>query len=387
MDEFAQSREDNDLFADEFEPILSPTVIADTPTSHVLPHASGPQRTSHSHSGPGYNNSNDRGRRPGGQGRGDGRGQGEARGRGQDRRGGGGQKGRGGAGPGLASSRFATEAASAASEAEKASDLQPKAQLSTDTNLESPANATLPPTDPTSSIPPPSQSTNTVQSTNNEPEKQTRTTAVRGDRSATGGPAHKKLTEEELTEKLEKMKILNAKKVERFRLSEADSAAFAMREKELAAKRIEEQKATRHQDMERAKNRQRKLQAQGGREWDSEKVESDIVDGKGRGRSSEYVRGGHGGVMRGGGLGGSRFADEPQLSRGRGTFESRGRGNRGRGGGGRGEATAPALPKPEDFPSLPSASAVKSPVSDKAPGDWAEEMATPVDPVNPENQW
>jgi hypothetical protein len=233
---------------------------------------------------------------------------------------------------------------------------------------------------------------------------------VRGDRSATGGPAHKKLTEEELAEKLEKMKILNAQKAERFRLSEADSAAFAMRERESAQKRLEEQRATRHQDMERAKNRQRKLQAQGGREWDSEKVDSDIVDGRGRGRSSEYVRGGHGGIIRGG-LAGSRYAtadqegpDTGRPSRGRGGYgghEGRGRGNRGGRGGGRGGAVPSTIPTPEDFPSLPtpaksptpSAAAatevkpstteketeVKSPTAEKGPGDWAEEMATPVD--------
>jgi hypothetical protein len=219
---------------------------------------------------------------------------------------------------------------------------------------------------------------------------------VRGDRSATGGPAHKKLTEEELTEKLEKMKIINAQKAERFRLSEADSAAFAQKEREMAQKRAAEQKATRHQDMERAKNRQRKLQAQGGREWDSEKVESDIVDGRGRGRSSEYVRGGHGGVIRGG-LAGSRHAaalqDEANAghaSRGRGGFEGRGRGNRG-GRGGRSEPAAAKEPATEDFPSLPApanppkisppAVNIKSPI-DKGPVNWAEEMETPVDNKN-----
>jgi hypothetical protein len=188
------------------------------------------------------------------------------------------------------------------------------------------------------------------------------------------------------------MKILNAQKAERFRLSEADSAAFALKEKEMVQKRIAEQKATRHQDMERAKNRQRKLQAQGGREWDSEKVESDIVDGRGRGRSSEYVRGGHGRVISGG-LAGSRYASTAQdevdrgpLSRGRGGFEGRGRGNRS-GRGGRGEPVASTIPTADDFPSLPAPSKppisatvvdIKSPI-EKGPGDWAEEMATPIE--------
>jgi hypothetical protein len=189
---------------------------------------------------------------------------------------------------------------------------------------------------------------------------------------------------------MEKMKILNAQKAERFRLSEEDSAAYARKEKEMAKKRVEEQKNARAMDMERAKNRQRKLAAQGGREWDSEKQESDIVDGSGRGRSSEYVRGGHGGVIRGG-LAGSRYAqvdgegEGGQSLRGRGGFDIRGRGNRGGRGGSRGGKSTPAtVPTPDDFPELPNTTkpstteTVKSPI-DKPAGDWAEEMATPVE--------
>jgi hypothetical protein len=225
------------------------------------------------------------------------------------------------------------------------------------------------------------------------------------------------------------MAILNAQKAERHRLSEADQAAFQHREKELAKERREkavaEKRNERVMEMERAKNRERKMKAQGGREWDSEKVEADIVDGRGRGRSSEYVRGGHGGVMRGrgGGLAGSRYATEgdeetpateTQSGRGRGTFEIRGRGRGGRGG--RGGKPTNAVPSAEDFPSLPTPvkaptlvkasetytdtaaltpkpakttessteagtsvekEQVKSP--DKPAGDWAEEMATPIE--------
>jgi hypothetical protein len=229
------------------------------------------------------------------------------------------------------------------------------------------------------------------------PQQPSRPTAVRGDRYLTGGPAHKKLTEAELNEKMEKMKIINAQKAEKFRLSEEDSAAFARKEKEMAKKRVEEQKNARAMDMERAKNRQRKLAAQGGREWDSEKQESDIVDGRGRGRSSEYVRGGYGGIIRGG-LSASRYAqagDEEgggvhHSSKGRGAFEIRGRGNRGGRGGSRGGQPSPAtIPTPDDFPKLPTAKLsttevkttserVKSPI-EKPTEDWAEEMATPVE--------
>lgn len=90
---------------------------------------------------------------------------------------------------------------------------------------------------------------------------------------------------------------------------------------------------------------------------------------------------GHGGVIRGrgAGLSGSRFADEEpsDAPRGRGGFEGRGRG---RGRGGRGGKVAQAVPSVDDFPSLPTPSKsdeVKSPVGPA--GDWAEEMATPVE--------
>lgn len=184
---------------------------------------------------------------------------------------------------------------------------------------------------------------------------------------------------------------MNAQKAERHRLSEADQAAFQHREKELAKERKEkavaEKRNERAMEMERAKNRERKMKAQGGREWDSEKVESDIVDGRGRGRSSEYVRGGHGGVIRGG-LSASKYSiddsEAPALehaSRGRGG----GRGGRGGRGGARGgRALSTAVPTAEDFPSLPTpikapTQKVTSPTGDKPAGDWAEEMATPVE--------
>lgn len=371
MDEFAQSREDDDLFADEFEPVAVssftveessesvPTNISENPT--VVP-------TNGAKVQP-YRNGN--GRKEG-----------------QERR----QRGGwGGANNGLNASRYA-----------------PKAETSPSQPLSEPAPSAIPSTTTSddNAIPPPATSNPAPAPQNATEPTNIRTPAVRGDRSATGGPAHKKLTEEELTAKLEKMAILNAQKAERHRLSEADQAAFQHREKELAKERREkavaEKKKERVMEMERAKNRERKMKAQGGREWDSEKVESDIVDGKGRGRSSEYVRGGHGGVIkgRGGGLAGSRYAaaedeetPESPSSRGRGTFEIRGRAGRG-GRGGRGGKASNAVPSVEDFPSLPTpaklttpapstengtpaAENIKSP--DKPAGDWAEEMATPIE--------
>ena len=288
MDEFAQSREDDDLFADEFEPVTAPSfTIDETPV---------PLAAEEKPANVPSNGANPSSQRNG-------------RKEGQERRQRGGRGG-GGANNGLNASRYAPKTETAPAQAPAPESAAPPTTISTS----EPA------------IPPPSTSNSAPASQNDEPKPaeptpaiqptNTRTPAVRGDRSATGGPAHKKLTEEELTLKLEKMAILNAQKAERHRLSEADQAAFQHREKELAKERREkavaEKRNERVMEMERAKNRERKMKAQGGREWDSEKVESDIVDGRGRGRSSEFVRGGHGGVIRGrgGGLAGSRYATE-----------------------------------------------------------------------------
>jgi hypothetical protein len=372
MDEFAQSREDDDLFADEFEPVTTPSFTVDeAPPPPSLPPHEGTEETppavTSNEANPAQPHRN--GRREG-----------------QERR----QRGgRGGSNNGLSTSRYAPKTESSPSQA------PPPESASTTIPPATSSGPAVPASTLSNPPPPPRDATETTN---------TRTPAVRGDRSATGGPAHKKLTEEELTAKLEKMAILNAQKAERHRLSEADQAAFQHREKELAKERREkavaEKRNERVMEMERAKNRERKMKAQGGREWDSEKVESDIVDGRGRGRSSEYVRGGHGGVIRGrgGGLAESRYAaaeDEEALetlsSRGRETFEIRGHGGRS-GRGGRGGKTLNAVvPSAEDFPSLPTpvkapesstkagalAEKVKSP--DKPAGDWAEEMATPVE--------
>ena len=422
MDEFAQSREDDDLFADEFEPVAAATTVVETgDTRETRGNRYGPESISGTSAGndatvpprnlptatgsraptsnrPAANNPSTGNKPPAGPRNGRGGASTSGGGGGEERKGGRGGN-RGGGGGGLGSSRYAVQTADDdkpdTSTPTSASAITQPEPLATDTQSTtitpstslSTANA---PTDVKSDVaqnPPSDQPQPPTQ-----PQQPFRPTAVRGDRHLTGGPAHKKLTEAELSEKMEKMKILNAQKAERFRLSEEDSAAYARKEKEMAKKRVEEQKNARAMDMERAKNRQRKLAAQGGREWDSEKQESDIVDGRGRGRSSEYVRGGHGGVIRGG-LAGSRYAQEGdefeggQSFRGRGGFEIRGRGNRGGRGGARGGKPSPAtVPTPDDFPELPTPAkpppttteTVKSPI-DKPAGDWAEEMATPVE--------
>lgn len=240
--------------------------------------------------------------------------------------------------------------------------------------------------------------------------------AVRGDRSGTGGVKKPKMTEEELTERMEKMKLISEQRAKQHDKQEADKAAQSKLEKLNQQKYAVELKATREQDMERAKNQQRKLRAQGGREWDSEKQESDIVD-RGRGSSSQYSRGAHGGVPARRGLGSSRFADDAEANDDQGGYfqgrDNRGRGERrggrgprgGRGRGGRGGLTATSSPSvpptdsTEAFPSLPTAAlpskttnappttekikeeAAKTsfiPESSEPVGAWAEEMATPT---------
>jgi hypothetical protein len=399
MDEFAQSREDNDLFADEFEPLPEPTATIEPAIEAPKPVERAPAR----HIAP---------NEPRG---------GHRNNRGQDSR-----RGRGGRGGevahqnnGLAQSRYAPQ-----NESKLAPPATPVAAgvvapVAEPQAAPAPNAETTEPQEPIRHSPPPTD--NTISQAPTQPAS-TRTPAVRGDRSATGGPAHKKLTEEELTAKLEKMAILNAQKSAQHRAQEADQAAFQHREKELAKERreklVNEKKNRSQMEAERAKNRLRKIQAQGIREWDSEKVEDDIVDSR-RARTSEYVRGGHGGVIRGrGGLAGSRYADvddppeEPQNGRGRGGFEIRGRGRGGGGRGGRGGRTGgpQQIPSSEDFPSLPAPNKSTEPDNQEPPkstistttepkkeelpkttapkaklptmepaGAWADEMATPVE--------
>ena len=112
----------------------------------------------------------------------------------------------------------------------------------------------------------------------NNTEEPPRITSVRGDRSATGPAKPTKKTEEELNELMASMQLKSAAKAEAHARAEKDQASFLQREQQAAAKRMEERKAIREQDAERAKNRERKIKAQGGREWDSQKLESDVVE-------------------------------------------------------------------------------------------------------------
>lgn len=159
-------------------------------------------------------------------------------------------------------------------------------------------------------------------------------TAVRGDRSATGGINKPKLTESELSSRLAAVKLNNARREEAHRAAEADEASFHHREAQASQKRREEGAARRVMEGEREKNRLRKLGARGGREWDEGKQEEDISsDTRG---GSQYRRGAHGGTtaFRGNGGGGGGEHDETEGGYGPGEFSGRGFGRRGGGGGG-----------------------------------------------------
>lgn len=195
--------------------------------------------------------------------------------------------------------------------------------------------------------------------------------AVRGDRTATGGTPKPKLTEEELSARLAAAKLNNAKRAEAHRIAEADEASFQQREAHASQKRKEEGQAKRIMNMEREKNRLRKLGAQAGREWDEGKKELDSREERG----SQYRRGAHGAVAYEGKRGGrgrgyqdggldhpDHYNPEFQDRRGY-RSRGRGRGDRGRGRGrGRGcggfdsSNDAPqTLPDPvADFPALPN---------------------------------
>ncbi|KAJ5773094.1 hypothetical protein N7457_007990 [Penicillium paradoxum] len=167
-----------------------------------------------------------------------------------------------------------------------------------------------------------------------------RVPAVRGDRSATGGLRKPKLTEEELSKRIAAAKENAVKKAAAHARAEADQASFMEREQEAAKKRREELAHRRVMDNEREKNRQRKLKAQTGREWDSQKREEDYNP---RGGGSQFRRGMHGGVS-------GHVRRDFEESRSEDVAEQpsshRGRGRGGRGGRERGSPRATTGEKP-----------------------------------------
>lgn len=238
-------------------------------------------------------------------------------------------------------------------------------------------------------------------------------------RLSSGANPRTKLTDDELARKLEQMKLLNAEKTKQFEQAEKDrqSHAIALERANEAAKKRRAEEAERKKreavdrrqmDDERERNRERKLramEAKAGGSWDEGKEERAVEEERRRGGFN--FRGANGGVRgsapsRGGGLSGSRFAsstEDADFMSGRGG-RGRGRGGRGRGGGGRGgfsqgddhagsspqhgaspaaPAKAPALAlAAEDFPALPGSSAPKD---KKAESTIKADLTSPLSPL------
>ncbi|KAF4262867.1 hypothetical protein KXV95_008907 [Aspergillus fumigatus] len=219
-----------------------------------------------------------------------------------------------------------------------------------------------------------------------------RVPAVRGDRSATGGVKKPKLTEEELTRRIAAAKENAAKKAAAYARAEADQASFLEREKIAEEKRLQERQNRRAMDSERERNRLRKLEALGGREWDATKREEDYNPRGGRGQFRRGMHGGVSGYVR-------RDFDDARTEEdqeGRHHLNHRGRGRGGRGGRGRGasraapfdgasdEAAAAASPAPpvlnneQEFPALPGGHKP----TDKTVSDLADKLETSLSPVS-----
>jgi hypothetical protein len=235
---------------------------------------------------------------------------------------------------------------------------------------------------PTASTPEPAPDANEPPSDAPTGPSAPTTASVRGDRTLTGGSKRTRLTEAELSAKLASMRSKNEALASAHARAEADAKAAEAREnvlkqqeverKKVAAEKQKAERKDRQQMMgERERNRQRKLNAQGGREWDLEK--EDGFDGTGEERRRGAARGAYGGVAapRAAPEGRELFDDggDSGAHRGRG----RGRGGRGSRGGGRGDfhdsprtntqnhdarggkQSSVRPPTSTDFPELPSA--------------------------------
>ena len=211
--------------------------------------------------------------------------------------------------------------------------------------------------------------------------KQDKPSAVRGDRSGTGGVKKDRLTADQLAERMRTMSLKNAALQAAHERAQQDEAAFSAREEAAAVRRKEERQNRLQMNGERERNRQRKLQAVGGREWDAEKKEEEYAPDEKRGAR----RGAHGAVV--GSISSRHTPDEGSADvsgpprRGAHGDRERGRGRgRGRGGagarGGRPDNDAQqhgqprptqSPPKASDFPDLPASTAPIDSSEVKAP--------------------
>lgn len=241
------------------------------------------------------------------------------------------------------------------------------------------------------------------------------------ERLASGANPRTKLTEDELADKMRKMAILNAERAAKFKQEEADRQSHEValvkaseqakkRRAEEAERKKREAADRRQMDDERERNRERKLramEAKAGGSWDEGKEEREREEEQRRGGFNfRGANGGvRGGVSRGGGLGGSRFAaatDDAdfmsghEAGRGRGRGGGGGRGGRGgfgrdaprdehsgpaqQGNAPRGSAVKPSILSTDEFPALPGSSG-EAPKNKKIESTAKAEIASPVSPL------
>lgn len=204
--------------------------------------------------------------------------------------------------------------------------------------------------------------------------------ADREARLQSGANPRQKLTDAELSQKMEQMKLLSAEKTRKFEKAEQDEKQHAQayargmqearkRQVEADERRRRGEENQRQLNTEREKNRERKLKAMSLKEggWDEGK------DAVAQEEARRTFKGSNGGVRgsRRGGLGGGRVLQEgeelPDVDRfldDRYRQRGRGRGRGGRGGSERGgrpagpaaQTAKQAVPKSEDFPALPPSS-------------------------------
>jgi len=354
IDPFAQTASTDDLFFDDdITPIAEP-VVEQNPLelqvidAEYLPEDIAPPTAPQAHLAPHVPQGP---RNPERGGRGRGRGRGSRRGRG------------GGGGGHVGDIR----------ELEKKEKEQEQAKVAKEAEL---ASTPVPATASETSAPTEDNDTSATPDAPTEP-KDKPTHSVRGDRALTGGPARTRLTEAQLSAKLASMRSKNAALQTAHARAEADLANFEAREAVLKKKDVERKKVlaekqkaerqNRQQMMgEREKNRLRKLNAQGGREWDFEKEEG--FTGTGEEKRRGAARGAHGGIV------GSRHVEEVSAEQvedagNQNYARGRGRGRGGRGGRGAHDGSRPAEhkkrgeqhpPSASDFPELPSASVEKN---------------------------
>ncbi|KAK5046361.1 hypothetical protein LTR84_008162 [Exophiala bonariae] len=315
MDEFAQSRGDDDLFDDEIVPVEGPSSSEKlaTQSQHVSmdPALSAPPQEVNDSIPPAPSTREDSHQvsrtRPRGRGA-------NAAVRGSTpKRGGGG----GGGGGGLTESRWASKPTAPSQptltpketipkpriKAQPADDEQPVATEEVDDDTATPIT-----TAPANAVP--------------------RTPAVRGDRTATGGVRKPKLTEEELSAKLAEAKERSQNRAAAHARAQADAASFEERERVAEQKRAKDRVERKVMDNEREKNRQRKMAVMGGREWDAGKNEEDF-------KASANGRGGRR-LYQPGLTPQQQYAQDDDDLKQYEWHEDRGRGRAGRGRGGRG---------------------------------------------------